>query len=63
VIGTKIAELADQFSTTSYSITKGFKQMQKQIEDLKATITTITNRMELNHAQVMNAFSAKSINK
>jgi hypothetical protein len=34
--------------------------MQKQIEDLNETITT---RMELNHAQVMNALAAKSINK
>jgi hypothetical protein len=60
VISSKIAELAEQFSTTSYSITEGFKQMQKQIEDLNETITT---RMEFNHAQVMNALAAKSINK
>ena len=60
VVSSKICELAEQFALSSYSITEGFKKMQQQIEDLNGTITS---RMEINHAQLMDTLLSKSNDK
>jgi hypothetical protein len=48
-ISFKFSELADQFVSSSYSITEGFKKLEQQNEELKAIIAQQTAEMKQNH--------------
>lgn len=47
-ISFEFSELADQFVSSSYSITEGFKKLEQQNEELKAIIAQQTAEMKQN---------------